>query len=74
MDTAKADTVFSTSTQFVDSVLRLAPRAAAFDCDGTLWSGDAGETFFKWEIKGGVVSPEVGSSMRLRYAEYKAGK
>ena len=74
MDTISRDTVFPTSTQFVDRVLGLAPRVAAFDCDGTLWSGDAGETFFDWEIKRNVVSPTVGSSMRLRYAGYKAGK
>jgi len=64
----------STSTQFLDSVLRLAPQVAAFDCDGTLWSGDAGETFFDWEIKRGVVSPEVARAMRDRHVEYKAGK
>ena len=74
MDTASQDTVFPTSTEFVDTVLRVAPRVAAFDCDGTLWSGDAGETFFDWEIKRGVVSAEVGRAMRSRYAEYKAGK
>jgi phosphoserine phosphatase len=59
---------------FLESVLRLEPRVAAFDCDGTLWSGDAGETFFDWEIKTGVVPAEVGRIMRARYAEYKAGK
>ncbi len=59
---------------FVESVLRTSPRVAAFDCDGTLWSGDAGETFFDWEIKRGVVSDDVGRRMRARYAEYKAGK
>jgi phosphoserine phosphatase len=64
----------STGEQFIDSVLRLAPKVAAFDCDGTLWSADAGETFFDWEIKRGLVSSEVGRAMRARYAEYKAGK
>ena len=54
--------------------MRLKPAVAAFDCDGTLWSGDAGETFFDWEIKRGVVSAEVGRAMRSRYVEYKAGK
>jgi len=58
---------------FLESVLRLAPRVAAFDCDGTLWSGDAGETFFDWEIKNGLVTAEVGKTMRARYADYKAG-
>jgi phosphoserine phosphatase len=62
------------SRDFLDSVLRLAPRVAAFDCDGTLWSGDAGETFFDWEIKNAVVPADVGRIMRARYTEYKAGK
>lgn len=63
-----------TAQEFIESVLRLAPKVAAFDCDGTLWSGDAGETFFDWEIRTGVVTAEVGRAMRARYAEYKAGK
>jgi len=63
-----------TSQEFLDSVLRLAPRVAAFDCDGTLWSGDAGENFFDWEIRTGVVPKDLGLRMRARYAEYKAGK
>jgi phosphoserine phosphatase len=74
MDTASTEAIYPTAMQFVDSVLRLAPRVAAFDCDGTLWSGDAGETFFDWEIKRGVVSADVAHAMRARYAEYKAGK
>lgn len=60
--------------EFIESVLRLQPQVAAFDCDGTLWSGDAGETFFDWEIKKGIVSAEVARTMRARYADYKAGK
>jgi phosphoserine phosphatase len=63
-----------TRSEFLGAVLRLKPRVAAFDCDGTLWSGDAGETFFEWEISAGLVSPEIGRSMRGRYAEYRAGK
>lgn len=62
------------SSQFLDSVLRLAPQVAAFDCDGTLWSGDAGETFFDWEIKNGLIGAEVAHAMRARYVDYKAGK
>ena len=63
-----------TKQKFLESVLALQPRVSAFDCDGTLWSGDAGENFFAWEIKKGVVSAEVAQGMRARYAEYKAGK
>jgi phosphoserine phosphatase len=62
------------ASAFIDSVLKLNPRVAAFDCDGTLWSGDAGETFFDWEIKNGLVSTETVSAMQARYAEYKTGK
>jgi phosphoserine phosphatase len=63
-----------TRSTFIDLVLSLAPRVVAFDCDGTLWSGDAGEGFFDWEIRTGVVSAEIGRTMRGRYAEYKLGK
>ena len=59
---------------FIESVLKLEPQVAAFDCDGTLWSGDAGVTFFYWEIEQGVVPAAVGLAMRARYAEYTAGK
>ena len=31
----------------------------AFDCDGTLWSGDAGESFFAWEMDNGLVSDDI---------------
>ena len=74
MDTASKEAIYPTAAQFIDSVLQLAPRVAAFDCDGTLWSGDAGETFFDWEIKRGVVSTEIAREVRARYADYKAGK
>jgi phosphoserine phosphatase len=63
-----------TREEFLDTVLNLKLEAAAFDCDGTLWSGDAGETFFDWEIRTGLVPAEVGQAMRARYAEYKASK
>jgi HAD superfamily phosphoserine phosphatase-like hydrolase len=74
MGISGANRLSQTQQAFLESVLRLEPRVAAFDCDGTLWSGDAGETFFDWEIKNGVVPAELGRAMRARYAEYKAGK
>jgi phosphoserine phosphatase len=58
---------------FIDSILRLEPRLAVFDCDGTLWSGDAGETFFAWEQAEELVPEEMVRSMQARYADYKAG-
>jgi len=74
MGTSRAPELHPAKHEFVESVLRLAPRVAAFDCDGTLWSGDAGERFFDWEIKQGLVPAEVAQAMRARYVEYKAGK
>lgn len=74
MEISGAHTLSATANEFLESVVRLAPRVAAFDCDGTLWSGDAGERFFDWEIQQGVVPAEVGVAMRARHADYKAGK
>jgi len=67
-------TTTSRSAAFVESVLRLQPQLAVFDCDGTLWSGDAGEGFFDWELKRGVLPDDVARWARTRYADYKAGK
>ena len=67
-------TLTAQANSFLDSVLRLQPRLAVFDCDGTLWAGDAGEGFFDWELERGVVSDEIVRWARPRYADYKAGK
>src|SRR5208282_1276984 len=64
----------SRQIEFVESVLSLEPRVATFDCDGTLWSGDAGEGFFSWELQQGLLSAEIASWARSRYADYKAGQ
>jgi len=69
MTTLKAE-----QAKFISSVLDLNPRIATFDCDGTLWSGDAGEGFFSWELAEGLVSPEIVRWARQRYANYRAGK
>jgi phosphoserine phosphatase len=63
-----------TKNEFLESVLRLKPPVAAFDCDGTLWSGDAGEGFFSWSMKQGMVSREVERWVSARHADYRRGK
>ena len=63
----------SAQTQFIESVLNLNPRIATFDCDGTLWSGDAGEGFFAWELEHGLVSEEIIRWANGRHADYKTG-
>ena len=63
----------ATQNEFIESVLTLKARVATFDCDGTLWSGDAGEGFFSWELESGFVAGEIVRWARARYADYKAG-
>ena len=66
---------FSTQAQqFIDSALAIEPAIAVFDCDGTLWSGDAGKDFFYWEMERGLIAPELAETMRSRYALYEAGE
>jgi phosphoserine phosphatase len=75
MDAAEAKGFLPVTNEFLDSVLQLAPRVAAIDCDGTLWSGDAGERFFDWELReGGIVSDALIHPLRERYAAYKRGE
>jgi HAD superfamily phosphoserine phosphatase-like hydrolase len=62
------------ASEFIDSILALRPQIAAFDCDGTLWSGDAGEGFFSWELDHRLVSDEIVAWARPRYAAYRAGQ
>lgn len=59
---------------FVQSVLHKRPKIAVFDCDGTLWSGDAGADFFYYEIERGLIPPDVSKWALARYDDYKAGK
>jgi phosphoserine phosphatase len=63
-----------TPQEFVQQVLKTNPALAVFDCDGTLWSGDAGMDFFYWELERNFVTPEVERAIRHRYDEYMAGR
>jgi phosphoserine phosphatase len=72
--TQVTSTALPESADFLDSVLRLQLKLAVFECDGTLWAGDAGERFFDWELRRGLLSDEVARWTRARYADYKAGK
>jgi phosphoserine phosphatase len=70
---APAAQILSTS-EFHAAVLELNPRIAVFDCDGTLWSGDAGSGFMRWTIERGILSPEAIAKLDERYRAYLAGK
>ena len=69
-----APALSSQAQQFIDSVLALEAQLAVFDCDGTLWSGDAGKDFFYWELDRGLIAPEIAEQMRARYELYEAGQ
>jgi phosphoserine phosphatase len=65
--------IYSTE-DFHSAVLALAPRIAVFDCDGTLWSGDAGSGFMRWTIEQKLLSPEAIARLDQRYKGYLAGQ
>ena len=67
-----APAVLSTEA-FSARVHALSPRIAVFDCDGTLWSGDAGSSFMRWTMDTGLLSREATDWLNSRYAEYKRG-
>lgn len=50
------------------------PKVAVFDCDGTLWSGDAGFGFMEWSIEEGIVSRSSADWIDNRHRAYRAGK
>jgi phosphoserine phosphatase len=80
MTAAETEAFLPTTNEFLDSVLRHELCVAAFDCDGTLWGGDAGERFFDWELRASDVFPDSVSRgvlsrfWRERYAAYKRGE
>ena len=70
--------IFSTP-EFHAAVLGLNPVVAVFDCDGTLWSGDAGTGFMRWtmgqgEGARGILSPQAIARIDQRYRGYLAGQ
>lgn len=72
--TAEQAAQILTTSQFHSAVLEMNPRIAVFDCDGTLWSGDAGSGFMRWTIEQGILSPEAIAKLDLRYKGYLAGQ
>ena len=60
--------------RFQQAVLSSAPRTAVFDCDGTLWSGDAGYEFMVWSLETGLVSRNASDWIDSQYRLYRAGQ
>ena len=59
--------------EFTRLVFASKPKVAVFDCDGTLWSGDAGYGFMAWSLEKGLVSRSTNDWIDTRYRAYKAG-
>ena len=62
-----------TTPDFHARVLALNPQIAVFDCDGTLWSGDAGSAFMHWSIDTKLISLDQIAWIKERYAGYQRG-
>jgi phosphoserine phosphatase len=63
-----------TAEEFEQHVFAANPRIAVFDCDGTLWSGDAGYGFMAWSLEQGLVSRSTNDWIDTRYRAYLAGQ
>lgn len=74
MTSAQTEITRWTAGQFERLVLGGNPKVAVFDCDGTLWSGDAGSGFLFWSLEQGLVSRSTCDWIDRRYRAYQAGK
>ncbi|HXB62636.1 MAG TPA: HAD family hydrolase [Acidobacteriaceae bacterium] len=63
-----------TTPQFHEQVLALNPKVAVFDCDGTLWSGDAGSHFMNWSMEQGLLSRDLTEWLDERHRSYRRGE
>lgn len=72
MTSPKPETL--TTPGFHAAVHALAPRTAVFDCDGTLWSGDAGSAFMRYTLASGLLAPETIAWLNARYEAYHRGE
>jgi len=69
----ETDTHAWTADEFEGLVFECKPKVAVFDCDGTLWSGDAGYGFMAWSLEQGLVSRSTNDWVDSRYRDYLAG-
>jgi phosphoserine phosphatase len=74
MESTGTDARAWTAQEFERLVLEGSPRVAVFDCDGTLWGGDAGYGFLAWSLEQGLVSRATSDWIDNRYRAYRAGQ
>lgn len=68
----EGEKVLSTEA-FYESIWQVEPKLAVFDCDGTLWSPDAGSGYMNWTIDTGLLSPAATERLKKRHAMYHQG-
>lgn len=61
----------STADEFREALLKPVPRVAVFDCDGTLWNGDAGIGFMNWSIETRLLSRDASVWITTRHRLYR---
>jgi len=71
--TTELDTAQLKAEELQRKVLELKPHVAVFDCDGTLWDGDAGFGFMNWSLEQGLVSRSTSDWIDTRHRAYQAG-
>lgn len=69
-NTAQSPFVRLSAPEFLNTVRALHPSIAVFDCDGTLWSGDAGSAFMQWSTETGLLSRDASDWLDTRYRAY----
>ncbi len=60
--------------EFRNAVLHPTPPVAVFDCDGTLWNGDAGVGFMPWSMEAGLLSRNASDWIDARHRLYRRGE
>lgn len=71
--TTELETAPLTAAELQTKVLTLNPQVAVFDCDGTLWDGDAGLGFMNWSLEQGLVSRSTSDWIDNRHRAYRTG-
>lgn len=60
--------------EFRRAALAPPPRTVVFDCDGTLWDGDAGLGFMTWSMEAGLLSRDASDWIAARHRLYRQGE
>ncbi|MFP5226138.1 MAG: HAD family hydrolase [Acidobacteriota bacterium] len=74
MSLATQPVVRWTLPELRSAALTPVPRIAVFDCDGTLWDGDAGLGFMNWSMEAGLLSRDASDWIDARHRLYRQGQ